>query len=72
MWEFTSIDSFIIKGRGRVYTVSNPRDCNRDELIDYHGEVLIDGEVKTVVAVESFAILPQRKGVGLGLLVKED
>lgn len=71
IYELKSLDKFNVPGRGLIYLVENPFECdNFDHLI---GQIQIDGVVKTVTGIESYRITPPfRKGHKLGLLVREE
>ena len=70
MKKFTSEGSFEIEGRGKVFVVSN--DVDREgEFSDFYPQVEIDGKVYKVRGIERQAILSQRKGCKLGILVSE-
>ncbi len=66
--EFKSIDSYTVTGRGVVYAVKNPAQCNDFAHIKGH-DVLIDGKDFHVSGVEFFAHTPPwREGEPIGLL----
>lgn len=72
--DFASLDHFDITGRGRVYTVPNPRDVHSSEnwgwLLNHW--VRLDGRIVEVIGVESYAIYgTYSKGRPIGLLVRE-
>lgn len=65
--EYKSLDTFLIKGRGRVFVVENDKDRDNNDLLG--SEVTIDGVNYKVCGVESFAMQKIAKGVRIGLLV---
>jgi hypothetical protein len=67
---YTSLESFAIKGRGKVYTIANPEECSAFD--HFLGAALIDGVERKVIGVERWAKLgPHRKGAPIGLMVAE-
>jgi len=70
MFEFKSMSKYQIKGKD-CYGVKNPIECNDfDHLVGV--TVVIDGELKKVIGVESFCTAPPcRKDEKIGLMVKE-
>lgn len=69
--KYQSTDRFEIKGRGTVFSVVLDRDCeNFDWLIGH--KIILDGKEVEVAGVESYAIVPKRKGSVIGLLIKPD
>lgn len=71
--ELVSTDHHDITSRGRVYVVSNPRDCQNDDWGWLIGKwVRLDGRIVEVRGVESFrtfGVYP--KGKPIGLLIRE-
>jgi hypothetical protein len=67
--EYKSLDTFEIKGRGKVFIVENDKDRDRDNNDLLGSEVIIDGQKYNVKSIESFAILKIAKGQKIGLLV---
>lgn len=66
--EFTSEGTYTVTGRrGTVYMVRAPFQT-RDRS-QFHGEHTIDGVVRNVIAVESFACIWLSEGMPLGLMV---
>ena len=70
--ELKSTGKFRIPGRGYVYTILNPIECN--DFAHIIGQfVLIDGMKFKVLGVERFAHMPPwHVGESLGLLVAYD
>lgn len=72
MLEFKSLNEFHIKGRGKVFSVSNDRDRDFNDFSDIIGEkVKIDGKIYYACGVEKYAIPTISKGLPIGILVKE-
>lgn len=69
IYELQSLDKFEVPGRGLIYLVENPFECNHfDHLI---GQIQIDGMVRTVTGIERCVHTPPcRKGEKIGLLVQ--
>lgn len=67
--EYKSLDTFEIKGRGKVFVVENEKDRIRDDNDLLGSEVVIDGQPYVVKGVESFPIHKIIKGQKIGLLV---
>lgn len=71
--ELVSTDHHDITGRGRVYVVSNPRDCQNDGWGWLIGKwARLDGRIVEVLSVESFrtfGVYP--KGKPIGVIVRE-
>ncbi len=68
-WAPEIIDTFEIKGRGTVYAVAAPEERKRDGA--FMGEkVIINGEERTIYAVESYALGVIRKGSTIGIMVR--
>lgn len=70
MRKFTAEGWFDITGRGRVASVRNDEDFDRDTKHLIGERVEIDGAVYEVLGVESYALQTIRKGMPIGLLVK--
>lgn len=70
-YEFISTEKYHIEDRGDVYMVLAPHEYKRDECPFLGKEVLINGIKFLVIAVESYAISPTRKGSRIGLLVTD-
>lgn len=67
----TSFDSFEVTGRGRAYVVEVPYTYARgskDSLIGK--QVILDGKLVEVTAIDSFCIPTIRKGTKIGIIVK--
>lgn len=67
--EYKSLDTFEIKGKGKVFVVENDKDRNRDNNDLVGSEVIIDGQKYNVKGIESHAIQKIAKGQKIGLLV---
>lgn len=70
--EFTSVDHFEIAGRGMCYTINNPGGYPEPNVLT-GTTVVLDGRIRKVVGVETFAIgRPYPESLGFALLVAED
>jgi hypothetical protein len=67
--EYKSIDTYEIKGRGKVFIVVNDKERDRDNNDLVGSNVIIDGENYIVKGVESYAIPKISKGQLIGLLI---
>jgi hypothetical protein len=68
---YTATGWFHIKGRGDVAAVVNDEEFQRDTQHLIGERVMIDGNVYTVVGVETFCLEWIREGAPISLLVKE-
>lgn len=71
MTTFAALTHYDLRGKGTVYVVCNPHDCQDfSHLLGQRVEV--DGAAFTVAAVESFAHgAPWAKGEPIGLLMSK-
>ena len=69
--EYKSLDTYEIKGRGRVFIVENDKNRVRDKNDLVGSEVIIDETNYKVKGVESFLLPIIKKGQKIGLLVGE-
>jgi len=67
---YSAIDWYEIKGRGKVASVINDQEFERDTRHLWGEEVLIDGLPYIVRGVESYALQTIRVGAPIGLLVE--
>jgi hypothetical protein len=67
--QYKSLDTFEIKGIGKIFVVENDKDRNRDNNDLFGSKVIIDGQKYKVKGIESFAIQKIAKGDKIGLLV---
>ena len=70
--EVKSLDRFYLRGRGWVHIVECPLTCNRDDLLRELSVVHLDGKLKRVQGVESYAIPIISKGTPVGLLIDDE
>ena len=70
MRQFKAEDWYDIKGRGRVASVLNDEEYERDTRHLFGEVVSIDGQTYRVLGVESYAIQTIRKGMPIGLWVE--
>jgi hypothetical protein len=69
MLEFESVDSFEIKGRGKVFLVKNPQTCENFIHL-WRQRVKIDDKFYTVRGIEHQGLPPYPKNMLIGLLVQ--
>jgi hypothetical protein len=67
--EYKSLDTYEVKGRGKVFVVKNDKDRDRDKNDLIGSAVIIDGMKYLVLGVESFAVQKIAQGDKIGLLV---
>jgi len=71
VYAFKSLETYHLQGRGIVYIVENPHDCDDFQHL-IGANVLVNNFQYVVVAVERFLHCPPwRMGERIGLLVKE-
>ena len=74
MYEFESVESFVLKGRGTIHTTTSPVTCFRstDAFIEACGPIVIlDGRRAKILGVEMFMPgTPLRIGEPLSLMVE--
>lgn len=72
MIELKSSCKFKVLDRGVAYVVNSPITFERGKCPFMNTEVSIDGQIRTVIGVESFAHAgPVSEGSMIGVLVKE-
>lgn len=69
MLQYTSLSTYNIKGRGKVFVVENHKTMDNPALELIGTDVIIDGEKYNVKSVEAFAIMRILEGQKIGLLV---